>query len=70
MTTSIMIIMDRKFIAHQKLINSLALREGSPCLKCLVRPTCTKSVVAKSACMDYVKFLQKLVERAKNESKA
>lgn len=56
-------------ITHRELVDSLALREGSPCLKCLVRPTCTKSMTTKSACIEYARFLEKLVQRAKNESK-
>lgn len=65
-----MTTMDKYYYkTNKKLIDSISLREGSPCLDCLVRVTCTRSILSKSACLDYVKFLQELVERAKNENK-
>ena len=47
----------------QFIMNYIATREGSPCLECLVFTTCTKSVVAKTACKNYINFINDLIKR-------
>ena len=45
------------------IMNYVATRDGSPCLKCIVFPTCTKSVVSKTACEDYIVFINDLIKK-------
>lgn len=39
---------------HEKHVSEY---KGSPCIKCLVKMTCQKSLLNNSACQDYVDFI-------------
>jgi hypothetical protein len=39
-------------------------RQGSPCKKCLVKSTCSKSFVQETACEAYTKFIKSLIKKS------
>ena len=42
---------------------------GSPCLKCIVRSTCTRDFMKGSICKDFIDFILDDVERCAREGK-
>ncbi len=50
-------------------IRRLSSHPNSPCLECLVKMTCTRSMKDKSVCDDYKQYILKLVEIEKCKSK-
>ena len=42
-------------------IKDLSNKKGSPCIKCLVKSTCRKSFIDKSACEKYAEFIQNIM---------
>jgi hypothetical protein len=44
------------------------LGDDSPCRNCLVKPSCRRSFVDKSACEDLAIAMEKAIKEHKNES--
>ena len=45
-------------------LKELAKKEGSPCIKCLVKASCRKSFVDQSACKPFAVFIQQIMMNA------
>ena len=58
--TTTMMKMNRKEISKN---------EGSPCITCLVKATCTRDLEDKTVCPEYIKFILDEVSRCKDEIK-
>ena len=43
--------------------------KGSPCNKCLIKMSCTKSFIRRTACDPYKSFVKKLIDKAITEYK-
>lgn len=39
-------------------------QKGSPCTKCLIKSTCSKSFIKKTACEEYCKYVKKLLDKS------
>lgn len=45
-------------------ISKISNLDGSPCYDCLIKMTCTKSFILKTACDPYKDFVKKIVKKA------
>lgn len=57
--------------SHQEKIKPSHLYElkNSPCRKCLVQSTCSKSFIIETACDKYEKFVLKIINKEKEDVK-
>lgn len=46
-------------------IKELSYNEDSPCMKCLVNSTCSKSFINKSACIEFAKYIRDYYKKQK-----
>lgn len=47
----------------KQIIHMLSKTKGSPCIKCLVNVSCTKSFLDRNACENFAKFIRNILIR-------
>jgi hypothetical protein len=50
-----------------RITKKLSQLDGSPCNTCIVKITCTKSLIHKTACNEYITFLERILNQSRNE---